>query len=139
MKSFTTYLNFDGNARDAVTFYQKCFGIELEIQTFKDAKMDTPKGAENRVMHARLVKNGNAVLMASDTPPGAQYRPGNNFSIAVDCDSIQEEEKLFAALGEGGKVTMPLQDTFWGARFGMLTDRFGVNWMLNAEQPKKTT
>ena len=137
MKSFITYLNFDGNARDAMTFYQKCFGAELEVQTFKDAKFDAPKGAENRVMHARLSK-GNAVLMASDTPPGTPYKQGNNFSVTADCDSVPEAEKLFKALGDDGKVTMPLQDTFWGARFGMLTDKFGVSWMINAEQPKKS-
>ena len=138
MKGLITYLNFDGNTRDAMTFYKKCLGADLDIQTFKEAKLDTPKGAENRVMHARLVK-GNAVLMASDTPPGAAYKPGNNFSITVDCDGAPEAEKLFKALSDGGKVTMPLQDTFWGARFGMLTDKFGVNWMLNAELPKKSS
>lgn len=136
MKSFITYLNFDGTAREAMTFYQKCLGAELEIQTFKDAKMDAPGGAENRVMHARLVK-GSAVLMASDTMPGMAYKQGNNFSITIECDSVAEEEKLFNALGAGGKVTMPLQDTFWGARFGMLTDKFGINWMFNTELPKK--
>lgn len=136
MKSFITYLNFDGNAREAMTFYQKCLDAELQIQTFKDAKMDAPKGADNRVMHARLAK-GSAVLMASDTMPGMPYKQGTNFSITIECDSVAEEEKLFKALGGGGKVTMPLQDTFWGARFGMLTDKFGINWMLNTELPKK--
>lgn len=138
MKGFITYLNFDGNAREAMTFYQKCLGAELEIQTFKDAKMDAPKGAESRVMHARLAK-GSAVLMASDTMPGTPYKQGNNFSITIECDGIPEEEKLFTAFSEGGKVTMPLQDTFWGARFGMLTDKFGVTWMFNAEQARATT
>ena len=64
-------------------------------------------------------------------------KQGNNYHINIDCESEAEIEKLFDALGEDGKITMPLQDTFWGARFGMLTDRFGVNWMFNFEKPKK--
>jgi PhnB protein len=136
MKSITTYLVFDGNCRQAMTFYQKCLGAELFLQTFADAKMESPKGAENRVIHARLTK-GSAILMASDTMPGMPFTQGNNFSVAVGCESVQEIEKLFAAFGEKGKVTMALHDAFWGARFGMLTDQFGVNWMFDFEYPKK--
>jgi PhnB protein len=132
-----TYLTFDGKTRDAMTFYQKALGGELNVQTFRDAKMDAPKGGEDRVIHANIMQNGRAILMASDTMPGMPYTPGNNFSISVECESVLEEERLFAALGDGGKVTMPLQDTFWGAHFGMVTDRFGINWMFNAELPKK--
>ena len=135
MTAFNPYLNFDGNAREAMTFYQKCLDAELSVQTFKDVKMDVPKGAENRVVHARLQK-GSAVLMASDTVPGMPYKQGSNFQVNIDCESVQEEDEYFTALSEGGKVTMPLQDTFWNARFGMLTDRFGVNWMFNCELPK---
>jgi PhnB protein len=136
MRAIIAYLNFDGNARDAMTFYAKCLGATLHLQSFKDAKVDAPKGGENRTIHARLEK-GSAVLMASDTMPGMPFTQGNNFSVSIDCESIPETEKLFKAFGEGGKVTMPLQDTFWGARFGMLTDKFGVQWMFNCELPKK--
>jgi PhnB protein len=136
MKTIDAYLTFDGNCRQAMTFYQKALGGELEIQTFADAKVESPKGAEGRIMHARLTK-GAAVLMASDSMPGMTVKQGNNFSLAIGCESIPEIDKLFAALGEKGKVTMPLQDTFWGARFGMLTDQFGINWMFNYEYPKK--
>ena len=87
-------------------------------------------------MHARLTK-GQAVLMASDTTPGMPYQQGNNFSININCESLAEIERLFTAFSEKGKVTVPLQDTFWGARFGMLTDQFGVNWMFNFELSKK--
>jgi PhnB protein len=136
MKAFITYLNFDGNARDAMTFYQKCLGGELQIQTFADMKASGPPGSEQRVMHARLAK-GNAVLMASDTMPGTKFIQGNNSHITIECESVAEIEQLFKAFGGGGTVTMPLQDTFWGARFGTLTDKFGVQWMLNCELPKK--
>ena len=137
MRAFHTYLNFDGNTREAMTFYQKCLDARLSLQTFRDAKMDVPKGAEDRIVHARLEK-GDAILMASDTQPGMPFTPGNNFSISIACDSAAEIEKFFTAFGAGGRVTMPLQDTFWNARFGMLTDRFGVNWMFNYELPKKS-
>lgn len=136
MKAFHTYLNFDGNTREAMSFYQKCLDAKLSLQTFRDAKMDVPKGAENRIVHARLEK-GDAVLMASDTTPGMPFTPGTNFSISIQCDSLAEIEKFFSAFSQGGSVTMPLQDTFWNARFGMLTDRFGVNWMFNYEHPRK--
>lgn len=135
MKSATPYLMFDGNAREAMTFYKECLGAELAIQTFKDAGQAGPPGTEDRVMHARLTK-GPVVLMASDEMPGTTLRQGNNFHITIDCESIPEAERLFARFGEGGKVTLPLQDTFWGARFGMLVDRFGVQWMFNCEHPK---
>jgi PhnB protein len=87
-------------------------------------------------MHARLAK-GAMAIMASDTMPGMPLHQGNNFSISIQCDSQHEIDSLFAALSEGGKVTMPLQDQFWGARFGMSTDRFGIQWMFNFEHPKK--
>jgi PhnB protein len=136
MKAFQPYLNFDGTARDAMTFYQKCTGGELTIQTFKDVGAKAPPGAENRVMHARLAK-GPAVLMASDTMPGMPFTVGNNIWVSMDCDTVAEIEQLYKAFSEGGKVIMPLADQFWGARFGMLSDKFGINWMLNCELPKK--
>lgn len=130
MKSIQPYLNFDGNAREAMTFYRECLGGTLDIQTFADAHIPTPPGAEQRVMHARLTA-GPVVIMASDIMPGSQFVQGTNVHLNIDCDSVEELDRVFAALGQGGTVTMPLADQFWGARFGMLTDRFGVHWMLN--------
>jgi len=135
VKAFLPYLNFDGNTREAMTFYQKCLGAQLEIQTFGDMKAPFP-GQENSVMHARLSK-GSAVLMASDPMPGTPVLVGNNVWITQDCESVEEIERLFVAFGEGGTVIMPLADQFWGARFGMLTDKFGINWMFNHELPGK--
>ncbi|HVF40390.1 MAG TPA: VOC family protein [Gemmatimonadaceae bacterium] len=135
MKTFTTYLTFDGETREAMSFYQQCVGGDLMVQTFADAKFDAP-GAENRVIHAQL-HQGAALLMASDTMPGMPFSKGNNFSISINCESIEEADRLHAALSEGGKVTMPMDHAFWGAYFGMITDKFGVNWMFNHEIPKK--
>lgn len=135
MKAFQPYLNFDGNAREAMTFYQACFGGELTMQTFAESKMPAPPGMEQRLVHARVTA-GPAVLMASDTMPGQPFTRGNDVHVNVDCSSVDEIERFFTAMSAGGQVTMPLQDTFWGARFGMLTDKFGVRWMFNCEHTK---
>jgi len=138
MKAPVTYLNFDGNTRDAMKFYARCLDGELSIMPFSEAPGDFPKDAKDKVMHARITRNGSTILMASDALAGhgAPFHPGNNFSIGLDCEKLDEIERLFTAFGENGKITMPMQDTFWGARFGMITDQFGVNWMFNFEKPR---
>ena len=130
MQQLVTYLNFDGNCRQAMQFYAKCLGVQLQLTTFSDMPGDFPKEAKDRIMHARLAKGSDSILMASDLMPGMPFHPGNNFSIMVPCDSVQEIDRLFGALGEQGKVRMPLGETPWAARFGMLTDQFGINWMF---------
>jgi len=129
----TTFLNFDGNCREAMEFYRDCFGAELFLLPFSEVPGDVLTGAQkavDRIMHATLRKQ-TTLLMASDVFPGTPFRRGSDSAVIVHCDGLRELEGLFAALGEGGQITMPLQDTFWGARFGMLTDRFGMRWMLN--------
>jgi PhnB protein len=135
MLGFQPYLNFDGQTREAMTFYHQCLGGEFFIQSFGEANVPTPAGSEDRVMHA-AVKNGNALLMASDTMPGMTFTKGNNVHVNVACESLEEIERLFKALGDGVNVVMPLEDQFWGDRFGMLIDRFGVNWMFSYHLPK---
>ncbi len=135
MKAVTTYLTFDGNCREAMTFYGNCLGADLHAMPFSDMPGNVPAQAKDRIMHARLIK-GTTLLMASDSMPGMPFQQGNNFSVSVECESLEEIERLFAAIGENGAIKMPLQDVFWGARFGMLTDRFGINWMFNFEKPK---
>ena len=133
------FLHFDGNCREAMEFYRQCFEAELFLMPYSEAPGDVlpgPEKALDRIMHATLTK-GSTLLMAADTMPGAPFQRGDDFSVAVECESLPEQERLFAALGAGGSVTMPLQDTFWGARFGMLTDRFGIRWMLNSTLPKQ--
>ncbi len=139
MKELTAYLNFDGNAREAMTFYSKCLGAELCTMLWSAAppgQCEVPPEAKDRIMHASLTK-GSVILMAADTFPGTPFQKGNNFTININCESRQESERLFAALGEKGKVIMPLQDMFWGSFWGMLTDQFGINWMFSFEHPKK--
>jgi PhnB protein len=136
MKEINAYLIFDGNCREAMTFYEKCLGGDLQLMPFSAGPCTPPEGSQDRIMHARLA-NGPALLMASDTMPGMPFQQGSNFSLSITCESAQETDRLFTALSENGKVTMPLQETFWAARFGMFTDRFGINWMLNFERPKQ--
>lgn len=132
MKALVTYLLFNGNCGQAMRHYQAVLGGDLHQMTYGEANQGSPETAD-RVMHAKLTA-GVATLMASDAPPDRPVQGGDNFSLSLDCASADEQDRLFAALGEGGEVTMPLQDTFWGARFGMFRDRFGVGWMLNYDK-----
>ena len=135
MKNVHAYLNFDGNCREAMTFYAKCLGAELHTVPFSQMPGDLPPGAGDRLMHSSVTK-GSVTIMASDTMPGMTLTQGNDFHLCVVPDSQEETDRLFAALGEGGTVLMPLADQFWGAYFGMLKDRFGVQWMFNFERQK---
>ena len=133
MKQANTYLNFDGNCREAMTFYGKCLQAEPNFTSFSEGPPEIAaltKTAPDRILHAELA-SGSVVLMASDTVPGMPFQQGNNFSISISCESQPEMERLFASLSERGKATMPLHDAFWGGRFGMLTDQFGISWMLS--------
>ncbi len=136
MKDITPYINFDGTCREALNFYQKAIGGgELSIVTFAEAGMNDVPGAKDRIIHGRLAK-GSTVIMASDTMPGMPFTVGNNMWLNFFCDTDDEVQKLFTALSAGGKDIMAPHDSFWGARFAMLTDRFGINWMLNHERVK---
>jgi PhnB protein len=121
MKSVTTYLLFNGNCRQAMTFYNRCLGTDLQISPFPDAEGKPSTDPNAGVMHARLTRGGAPILMASDdSQPGGSLQAGNNFSISIDCDSLVELERLFGALSQDGQVRLPLSEMFWGARFGML-------------------
>jgi PhnB protein len=133
MKELSPYLTFDGNCRQAMEFYKQCLGGDLQMMTFADSKMDVPASAKDRILHARL-SQGPIQLLASDTVPGKPIKFGDNFTLSVTCDTVEEANRLFAAVGEKGKVTMPLQETFWAQTFGMLTDQFGINWMFNVHK-----
>ena len=138
VKATAPFLRFDGNCREAMEFYRKCFEAELFLLPYSEVPGDVLTGAQkrqDRIMHATLTKEA-TLLMAADIFPGTPFQRGNHFAILVHCESLQEQQQLFAALGENGEVNMPLQDTFWGARFGELTDRFGIRWMLNFALPK---
>ncbi len=139
MSRTSTYLNFKRNTEEAFLFYKQVFGTDF---TGPIARMDTaPQDPErplaeedkNLVMHVELPITGGHVLMGTDAPEsmGFTLQQGNNVYINLEPDTPEEAERLFGALSEGGKVEMPLQEMFWGAIFGSLTDRFGVQWMVN--------
>lgn len=146
MARVTTYLNFPGNTEEAMHFYKKVFGGEFTgkgIQKFKDVPM--PEGApplsedhKKLVLHAELTILGVHVLMATDAPEsmGFTLTSGNNMHINLEPDSRAEAKRLFESLSEGGKVTMPLMDMFFGSYYGSLTDKYGINWMINYTNPK---
>lgn len=142
MKKLNAYLGFNGNCEDALRFYKDSIGGDYNIMRFSDTPPDaghpTPQGYENKVMHARFESDG-FFFMASDGMPGSQVKSGDQVSLNLDFTDMPEQEKVFNKLSEGGKVLQPLQDTFWGAKFGMLVDRFGITWMLNftKEEPKQ--
>jgi PhnB protein len=135
MKGFQPYLIFNGNCREAMEFYSKTVGVEVHMMRFADGPGKVPEGAGDRIMHASMAK-GSTTLMASDNMPGMPFQQGDNVFVSLSCDSREETEKIFAAFTENGQVKMPLQDTFWGAYFGMAQDRFGTNWMLSFEKPR---
>jgi PhnB protein len=129
------YLNFPGNCREAMTFYQQCLGGELNLITHEGSPMadQLPEAARKSILHANLV-NGPLTLLASDGM--GEVTNGNSVNLSLDCVSEAEIDELFPKLAAGGQVTMPLGDQFWGAKFGMLTDKFGIHWLLNYDRPK---
>jgi len=125
------YLTFNGDAKQAVQFYHQVLGGDLKVQTFGDVKdMPAPPGYEDKLMHAHLESDG-VVIMASDAPPGSQTNFGNNVSLSLVGSDNDKLTSAFKQLSAGGKVIMPLEKQFWGDTFGMFTDKFGVNWMVN--------
>jgi PhnB protein len=130
------YLSFDGNARQAVEFYRDVFGGELTTTTFGEFGTPADSGFADKVMHAMLTTRSGYTLMASDTPPGMEYRPGTSVSISLSGDDADELRGYFEKLAEGGTVSVPLEKQMWGDEFGSCTDRFGVNWMVNIGSPQ---
>jgi PhnB protein len=133
-----TYLNFEGEAEEAFRFYGPILGGTLtEIHRFgsmpQDGGFELTSEQKNLVMHVGLELPDGQMLMASDMLEGMGPKrvEGNNYSISVHPDSKPEADRIFNALAEGGTVTMPIADQFWGDYFGSLTDRFGINWMVN--------
>jgi PhnB protein len=135
MKTIDPYLIFNGNCRQAMEFYADCLGAGLNIVTYAEGPGAHPDAVKDKIMHAKLTK-GQLVIMASDPHDASSVTQGNNYFLSLNCDSLEEIERLFNAVGKNGKVLLPLQDMFWGARFGMLTDQFAVNWMFSFELAK---
>jgi PhnB protein len=128
------YLTFNGNCEAAFKFYAQVLGGKIEAMIPHEgtpAAEHVPPEWRSKIMHARLTA-GDKVLMGSDAPPD-RYEAMRGFSVTIGLTDTAEAERIFQALAENGTVHMPLQQTFWAARFGMLVDRFGTPWMINCE------
>jgi PhnB protein len=130
------YLSFLDNAREAMGFYQSVFGGELTISTFGEFQASDDLAEQDKVMHSLLSTDGGLVLMASDTPDQMDLTPGSNFSISLSGTDEPELRGYWAMLSDGGTVAMPLGPAPWGDMFGMCSDKFGVNWLINIAVPE---
>ena len=125
------YLSFKDNAREAMEFYQTVFGGKLTTSTFKEIHASQDASEDNKVMHSVLEVDNGIEFMASDTPNSMEYKVGTNYSMSLSGDNEAELRGYYEKLLVGGNVTMPLEKAPWGDTFGMLTDKFGVAWLVN--------
>jgi PhnB protein len=132
MAILTPYVTFKGNCREAMIFYKDSFGGELTFQTVGETPSDIqyPSGTEDQIMHATLI-TGDIIIMASDMISRAGFMLGTNISLSLTCDSPEQIEKIFSSLSKGGSIKDQWSRRPWGAFFGVITDRFGITWMLS--------
>lgn len=142
MTTINVYLNFNGNCEEAFNFYRSVFGGEFPyVGRFKEmppqeGQPPIAPGDAEKIMHISLPISKETVLMGSDSIGewASNYQAGNNFSISVSTDVKEDADRLFEGLSEGGNITMPIADTFWGDYFGMITDKFGIHWMVSFKE-----
>lgn len=142
MAQINPYLTFNGTCEQAFNFYKSIFGGEFTyIGKFKDmpSEQPLPEGVSELIMHVSLPISKETNLFGSDANEafGQTTQAGTNFSVSINAESEAEAKKLFDGLSAGGKITMPLEKTFWGALFGMFTDKFGIHWMVNYDYEQK--
>jgi len=138
MAQINAYLHFNGNCREAMAFYKECLGGELTMQAVGESPMagQMPSEMHKNILHAQLVKDG-FVLLASDMMGPEVASKGSTISLLLDCRSEEEIKTLFSNLSSGGEIGHPLKEEFWGATFGDLTDKFGINWLFNFDKNQK--
>jgi PhnB protein len=128
------YISFDGDARQAMEFYKGIFGGTLAVNTFGDFGKEEAGDAADKIMHSMLETDSGFTLMAADTPPEMEYKPGNNISVSVSGDDADELRGYWDKLSSDGTVSVPLEKQMWGDVFGMCTDRFGITWLINISE-----
>ena len=128
------YVNFPGNTKEAMEFYESVFGGTLAVNTFAEYGEKDPEIA-NKVMHALLETDRGFTLMASDPPPGLEVKPGNNIAISLSGDDAEELRGYWDKLSAEGTVQMPLEKQMWGDTFGHCIDKFGLSWLVNISEP----
>jgi PhnB protein len=130
------YVNFQGNAEEALNFYAEALGWNISmVQRYGDSPMPSDEDYKQKIMHGRL-ESGVNVIMISDVFKGQPVSTNGNVQLSIDVEPTEDIESIFERMSEGGTVTMPLEKQFWGAKFGMLKDKFGVNWMFNQQLDK---
>ena len=125
------YISFKDDAREAMEFYRSIFGGELTVSTFKEFGVSEDPAEADKLMHSQLQTASGLVFMAADTPSSMEYQPGSRISMSLSGDDDAELSRYFDRLAEGGTVQVPLEHAPWGDKFGMVTDKFGVDWMVN--------
>ncbi|MEK7152762.1 MAG: VOC family protein [Patescibacteria group bacterium] len=130
------YLGFQDNAREAMEFYKTVFGGKLDLNTFKENNSSQDPSEDDKIMHSMLEADNGITFMASDTPKGMEYKPGTNYSMSLSGDNEAELRGYFEKLSVGGTVTMQLEKDPWGDTFGMVNDKFGVQWLVNITAQK---
>jgi PhnB protein len=125
------YLSFDGNARQALEFYQEVFGGSLALNTFGELGQQE---AADKIMHGMLETDSGYTIMGADTPPGMEYNPGDTITVSLSGDDAGQLRGYWDKLSDGGSVSVPMEKQVWGDEFGMCVDRFGVPWMVNISQ-----
>ena len=130
------YLSFKDKAREAMEFYRSVFGGRLDLNTFKEFGASQDPSEDDKVMHSMLEAENGIVFMAADTPSSMEHRPGTNMSMSLSGDDEAALTAYFDKLSAGGTIRQPLTKAQWGDTFGMLTDKFGVEWMVNIAAPK---
>lgn len=138
MTQINPYLSFKNTCEEAFNLYKSVFGGEFQMvvrMTDMEMGVPIPEGAENLIMHVSFPIGG-SVLMGSDCPEGfgPPLQVGNNFSVSISADGKDEADRIYKELSEGGTQTMPMDNAPWGSYFGMLTDKFGINWMISFDQ-----
>jgi PhnB protein len=122
------YISFAGNARQAMEFYEQVFGGTLRLNTFGEFGSDEQP---DKIMHGMLETPSGYTIMAADNPPGQPHQPGNNITVSLSGDDADELRGYWEKLADGGTISVPLEKQMWGDEFGMLTDKFGIGWMVN--------
>ncbi|MDP9230730.1 MAG: VOC family protein [Bacteroidota bacterium] len=139
MTQINAYLNFNGNCREAMNFYKECLGGELALQTVEGSPIEAqcPAAMKHQILHASLMNDG-LILMGSDMQGPEGFIKGNTIALSLNCSSEEEINTFFSKLSQDGKITHALTEQFWGATFGVLTDKFGIRWMLNYDKNQKS-
>lgn len=142
MTTVNAYLNFNGNCEEAFNFYRSVFGGEFPyVGRYKEmpSEQPLPEADQEKIMHMSLPIGEGTVLMGSDSAGewGGNVTAGTNISLSINTDSKEEADRIFNGLSTGGKITMPMNDTFWGSYFGMFTDKYGIHWLVSYEKSQQ--